>query len=53
VVYGRPPRAGRRPIVIEDAGLVDLDHVRVLSDGTIADESHVHGAPGGPDTVGG
>jgi hypothetical protein len=31
VVGGRPPRQGRRPIVVEDAGSVDLDDVRVLS----------------------
>ncbi|TDD27239.1 hypothetical protein E1218_10970 [Kribbella turkmenica] len=53
VVHGRAPREGRRPIVIEDAGLVDLDHVRVLSDGAVVNASHVHGAPGGPGTAGG
>jgi hypothetical protein len=31
MVGGRPSRQGRRPIVVEDAGSVDLDHVRVLS----------------------
>lgn len=30
IVDGRPPRQGRRPIVVEDAGLVDLTEVRVL-----------------------
>lgn len=31
VVAGRPPRPGRQPVVIEDAGSVDLADVRVLS----------------------
>lgn len=30
VVGSRQPRQGRRPIVVEDAGLVDLDEVHVL-----------------------
>jgi hypothetical protein len=30
VVSGRPPRQGRRPIVVEDAGSVDLTEVHVL-----------------------
>ena len=30
VVAGRPSRQGRRPIVVEDAGLVDLEQVHVL-----------------------
>jgi hypothetical protein len=30
-VAGRPPRTGRRPVVLENAGPVDLDEVRVLS----------------------
>lgn len=30
VVGGRPPRQGRRPIVVEDAGSVDLTEVHVL-----------------------